>query len=151
MKRRNATLGTDHRNPHGGDVFLGAGERSAQPPLTSSVCAFFAENRDRFGAAPICRVLTERGIQIAPRTFEAWAARAPLEAVLWDAAITAVLAGFTEPDEDGRVIVWIGEEVGSPAAGGHRGGQVHHGASHAPPGRTPVADLVRLLTSACNS
>jgi len=58
-----------------------------------------------------------------------------LEAVLWDAAITAVLAGFTEPDEDGRVIVWIGEEVGSPAAAG----------------RTLVADLVRLLTSACNS
>jgi putative transposase len=47
-------------------------------------------------------VLTEHGIQIAPRTFYAWASRAPSKRSLWDAAITEVLAGFYEPDEDGR-------------------------------------------------
>ena len=47
-------------------------------------------------------MLTEHGIQIAPRTFYAWVSRAPSKRALWDAAITEVLAGFYEPDEDGR-------------------------------------------------
>lgn len=47
-------------------------------------------------------MLTEHGIQIAPRTFYAWATRAPSKRSLWDAAITEVLAGYYEPDEDGR-------------------------------------------------
>jgi putative transposase len=47
-------------------------------------------------------VLTEHGIQIAPRTFYAWASRAPSKRALWDAAITEILAGFYEPDEHGR-------------------------------------------------
>lgn len=63
---------------------------------------FIADHRGRFGVAPICRVLTEHGIQIAPRTFYAWVSRAPSKRALWDAAITEVLAGFYEPDEDGR-------------------------------------------------
>jgi len=63
---------------------------------------FIAENKDRFGVAPICRVLTEHGVQIAPRTFYAWASRAPSKRSLWDAAITEVLAGFYQPDEHGR-------------------------------------------------
>jgi len=36
-------------------------------------------------------VLTEHGIQIAPRTFYAWAVRAPSKRSLWDATITEVL------------------------------------------------------------
>ena len=47
-------------------------------------------------------MLSEHGVQIAPRTFYAWASRAPSERSLWDAAITGVLAGFYEPDRDGR-------------------------------------------------
>jgi putative transposase len=47
-------------------------------------------------------VLTEHGVPIAPRTFYAWAVRAPSKRSLWDAAITEVLAGFYEPDEHGR-------------------------------------------------
>ena len=47
-------------------------------------------------------MLTEHGIQIAPRTFYAWVSRAPSKRALWDAAITEVLAGFYEPDEHGR-------------------------------------------------
>lgn len=47
-------------------------------------------------------MLTEHGVQIAPRTFYAWARRAPSKRSLWDAAITEVLAGFYESDEHGR-------------------------------------------------
>ena len=47
-------------------------------------------------------MLTEHGIQIAPRTFYAWAVRAPSKRSLWDAAIAEVLAGYYEPGEDGR-------------------------------------------------
>ena len=66
------------------------------------ICAFIAEHRARFGVAPICRVLTEHGCKIAPRTFYAWLARPPSARTLWDLAITEVLAGYYEPDEHGR-------------------------------------------------
>lgn len=66
------------------------------------ICAFIAEHRARFGVAPICRVLTEHGCQIAPRTFYAWASRAPSKRVLSDLALTGVLAGYYESDERGK-------------------------------------------------
>ena len=47
-------------------------------------------------------MLTEHGVPIAPRTFYAWAKRAPSKRALWDATITEVLAGYYEPDEHGR-------------------------------------------------
>ena len=47
-------------------------------------------------------MLSEHGIPIAPRTFYAWASRAPSKRSLWDAAITEVLAGCYQPDADGR-------------------------------------------------
>jgi putative transposase len=47
-------------------------------------------------------VLTEHGVPIAPRTFYAWATRAPSKRALWDATITEILAGCYEPDEHGR-------------------------------------------------
>ena len=47
-------------------------------------------------------MLTEHGVKIAPRTFHAWAARAPSKRSLWDAAVTEVLAGYYVPDEFGR-------------------------------------------------
>ncbi len=70
--------------------------------LTTEVCRFIADHRDRFGVAPICRVLTGHGVKIGPRTFHAWATRAPSKRSLWDATITEVLAGYYEPDEHGR-------------------------------------------------
>jgi putative transposase len=100
LKRRNTELEQTIEILRRQRLF-GAGERPAQPPLTGSVRTFIAENRDRFGVAPICRVLTEHGVQIAPRTFYAWAVRASCKRSSWDAAITEVLAGFYEPDEDG--------------------------------------------------
>ena len=66
-------------------------------------------------------MLTEHGIQIAPRTFYAWASRAPSKRSLWDAAITEVLAGFYEPDArrppPARVVVRVGEDVGPQCRG----------------------------------
>ena len=47
-------------------------------------------------------MLTEHGVTIAPRTFHAWATRAPSKRSLWDATITEILAGSYEPDEHGR-------------------------------------------------
>lgn len=46
-------------------------------------------------------MLTEHGVTIAPRTFHAWATRAPSKRSLWDAAVTEILAGYYEPDEHG--------------------------------------------------
>ena len=66
------------------------------------ICAFIAEHRARFGVAPICRVLTEHGCKIAPRTFYAWLSRPPSARALWDTVITEVMAGYYEPDEAGR-------------------------------------------------
>ena len=47
-------------------------------------------------------MLTEHAVPIAPRTFHAWAVRAPSKRALWDATITEILAGYYEPDEHGR-------------------------------------------------
>ncbi|MCF6390890.1 IS3 family transposase [Mycobacterium sp. MBM] len=102
LKRRNAELEQTIEILKAATNFLRAGERPAQPPLTATVCAFIASHRDRFGVAPICRVLTEHGVSIAPRTFYAWATRAPSKRALWDATITEILAGCYEPDALGR-------------------------------------------------
>ncbi len=66
------------------------------------ICRFVAEHRARFGVAPICRALTEHGCKIAPRTYYAWARRAPSKRALWDTTVTELLAGYYEPDERGR-------------------------------------------------
>ncbi|MGQ4601644.1 IS3 family transposase [Nocardia sp. R6R-6] len=78
--------------------FLRAGER----PATEVICEFIAEHRVRFGVVPICRALTAHGCMIAPRTFHAWARRAPSKRALWDTTVTEILAGHYEPDERGR-------------------------------------------------
>jgi putative transposase len=66
------------------------------------MCEFIAEHRDRFGVAPICTTLSEHGFKIAPRTFYAWMSRAPSKRALWDTAITEILSGYYEPDENAR-------------------------------------------------
>ncbi len=66
------------------------------------ICRFIAENRARFGVAPICRALSAHGCQIAPRTYWAWAKRAPSKRALSDLVITEVIAGLYEPDEHGQ-------------------------------------------------
>ena len=66
------------------------------------MCQFIAEHRARFGVAPICRVFSGHGWKIAPRTYYAWQSRSPSKRALWDMTITEILAGYYEPDEDGR-------------------------------------------------
>lgn len=66
------------------------------------ICRFIAEHKARFGVAPICAALTAHGCTIAPRTYYAWARRAPSRRALWDTTVTEILAGYYEPDSDGR-------------------------------------------------
>jgi putative transposase len=51
---------------------------------------------------PICRALCSQGIAIAPRTYWARRSRPPSRRALTDAALTEILAGIYEPDENGR-------------------------------------------------
>jgi putative transposase len=51
---------------------------------------------------PICRVLSQHGVKIAPRTYWARAARPPSRRAVADAALTEILAGICEPGERGR-------------------------------------------------
>ena len=66
------------------------------------ICRFIAEHRVRFGVAPICRALSAYGCQTAPRTYWAWAKRAPSKRALSDLVLTEVIAGLYESDEHGR-------------------------------------------------
>jgi hypothetical protein len=66
------------------------------------ICQFITSRRQEYGVAPICRALGVLGVQIAPRTDRAHLARPPSKRALWDAAITEVLAGSYEPDEQGH-------------------------------------------------
>jgi putative transposase len=69
------------------------------------ICAFIDDHRGRFGVEPICRVLSQHGCQIAPRTYYAHKRRPLSKRALWDVTITEVLAGsyVPQPDEQGRV------------------------------------------------
>ena len=66
------------------------------------------------------------GVQIAPRTYWAHRSAAPSKRALWDTTITEILAGYYEPDADGKrppeSAVRQPEDVGAPAAPGHPGG-----------------------------
>lgn len=66
------------------------------------MCEFIAEHKARFPIAAMCRALIARGLKISPRTFHAWAKRAPSKRALWDTTVTEILAGYYEPDENGK-------------------------------------------------
>ena len=57
---------------------------------------------EQYGVAPICRALAVHGVQIAPRTYWAHRSAAPSKRALWDTTITEILAGYYEPDADGK-------------------------------------------------
>ncbi|WP_429428343.1 IS3 family transposase [Nocardia sp. GAS34] len=76
--------------------------RAGQAPATPLVCEFIAEHKARFPIAAMCRALIARGLKISPRTFHAWAKRAPSKRALWDTTVTEILAGYYEPDENGK-------------------------------------------------
>jgi putative transposase len=71
-------------------------------PATALICQFIDHKKQDFGVAPICRVLCEHGIQIAPRTYWARRGAVPGKRGLWDIAVTGILASIYEADERGR-------------------------------------------------
>ena len=71
-------------------------------PSTGQLCEFIETYRGQFGVAPICRALTSAGWKIAPNTYYAHRRRGPSKRALWDTTITEVLAGYYEPDAEGR-------------------------------------------------
>ena len=69
--------------------------------------AFIDDHRDRFGVEPICRVLTEHGIKIAPSGYYAFKSRpasartlrdaeliVEIERVFWDRDLGRGIAGY---------------------------------------------------------
>lgn len=60
----------------------------AGPPLTA-VVAYIDEHGGQFGAQPICRVLKEHGVAVAPRTYYAAKKRPPPARAVRDAWLTA--------------------------------------------------------------
>ncbi|OBJ83538.1 transposase [Mycobacterium asiaticum] len=66
------------------------------------ICEFIDEHREEFGVVPICRALAVHGVQIAPRSYWAYRSAAPSKRALWDTTITEILAGYYEPDVEGK-------------------------------------------------
>src|SRR5262249_60397730 len=72
----------------------------AGPPLTT-VVAYIDEHRGQFGVQPICRVLTEHGVAIAPSSYYAAKKRpAPARAVR-DAWLTAEITRVPKDNGEG--------------------------------------------------
>jgi putative transposase len=71
-------------------------------PATALICQFIDERKEESGVAPICRALSAHGIAIAPRTCFVRRSAAPGKRQLWDTAVTEILAGIYELDENGR-------------------------------------------------
>ncbi len=71
-------------------------------PATPLICAFIDEHKERFGVVPICRALAIQGTAIAPRTYWAHRASAPSKRAVWDTTIAEILAGYYQPDADGK-------------------------------------------------
>jgi len=55
------------------------------------VTKFITENRQRFGVEPMCRVLTEHGVRIAPSTYYAALTRAPSARAVRDAELVPLV------------------------------------------------------------
>jgi putative transposase len=68
------------------------------------VTAFIEENKDRFGVEPICRVLTEHGVPIAPSTYYAARTRPPSAWALRDAQLVEHIERVFFDPEKGRGI-----------------------------------------------
>jgi len=130
LRRKNREL--EQRNIAGGNKFHRAGVR----PATPLICEFIDQHREEFGVVPICRAMAVHGVQIAPRTYRAHRSSGrrsgrcgtPQSPKSWLAA--------TGPDADGKrppeSLVRQPEDVGAPAAPGHRGGAAHGGTDRAP-------------------
>ena len=71
--------------------------------------AFIDEVKDRFGVEPVCRVLTEHGVKIAPSTFYAAKSRPPSPRAVRDERVLAEIHR-----------VWADRELGRGLAGARK-------------------------------
>ncbi len=60
------------------------------------VTVFIDGHRERFGVAPICRVLTARGVKIAPETYSARRRRPACARAVRDERVAAAVRGVHE-------------------------------------------------------
>ncbi|WP_141711913.1 IS3 family transposase [Jiangella alba] len=67
----------------------------ARPPV-QVLTAFVDEHREEFGVEPICRVLSEHGIKIAPSTYYEVRSREPSKRALRDTQIIELIAAARE-------------------------------------------------------
>jgi hypothetical protein len=65
-------------------------------------CQFIDTHKDRFGVAPICRVLSQHSVPIAARDYWARRSRRPPRRSVRDQALTEILAGIHQPGDNGR-------------------------------------------------
>ncbi len=66
------------------------------------VVAFIDDHRVRFGVEPICRVLSEHGVQVAPSGYYAFKARKPSKRSLSDAAVWERIEAIQADKTKGR-------------------------------------------------
>ena len=71
-------------------------------PRLPWVVAFIDAHRARFGVEPICRVLTEHGVKIAPSTYYAHRARPPSARAVRDAELLTEITRMHSDREIGR-------------------------------------------------
>jgi len=64
--------------------------------------AFIEGHRERFGVEPICRVLTEHGVKIAPSTYYAHRVRPPSARSVRDAALLVEISRVHADPKIGR-------------------------------------------------
>jgi putative transposase len=84
------------------------------------VIAFIREHKDhsvpgpdgeaglRFGVEPMCEVLTEHGIKIAPATYYEWVDRQPARRELRDVEVTELIRAEREHPRTGRFASGLG-------------------------------------------
>jgi len=71
------------------------------------VSAFIDAHRDRFGVEPICRVLTEHGVKIAPSTYYAAKSRPASTRSVRDTAVLAEIRRLHADRSEGRGLAGV--------------------------------------------
>jgi len=87
------------------------------------VVAFVADHRERFGVAPICRVLSSHGVLIAPNSFYAHQARTPCARSVRDAAVLAQIRRVHGDPQLGRGLYGVRKVHAQLRRGGGVDGQ----------------------------
>ncbi|MGC5258908.1 IS3 family transposase [Gordonia sp. DT218] len=86
LRKENAELRRANEILKTASAFFGSG--GGRPP-TAVIVDYIDAHKDRFGVDPICRVLTEHGMQIAPSTYYARKKAGPISAAMLTEAYDA--------------------------------------------------------------